>query len=332
MRRVLRATKRAYRRIVPARPGPTILCYHRVASPVIDPWQLSVTPENFASQLAALRAERTILSMEAFVELLRLRRLPANATALTFDDGYRDNLLNAAPLLTESGIPATLFLTTGLLGRQREYWWDELARLVLLSQAAAEGDIRIGEAIVPLRIDATAHPETAIKGWLGWNPAPTAAATSYLSLWKAIRPLPSGEIDGVLQQVGAAIVDTTSIEDYALPMTVEEVRALPAEFTLQAHTATHRDLLSIDASDCHDEITRGRDQLAAITGKWPSGFAFPYGRQDKNIRAMTRQAGFEWACSTRSAAVRRGEPDLCNLPRRAVPNVDGARLLRFLHH
>lgn len=332
MRRLLRAGKRLYRRIVPARPGPTILCYHRVASPVVDPWRLAVSPENFSGQLAALRAERTILPMEEFVERLRRRRLPAGAVALTFDDGYRDNLLNAAPRLTEFEIPATLFLATGLLGTRREYWWDELARLVLLCSAGAESDIRIGKNTIPVRIEATSRPTDATAGWLAWNRAPTPAAASYVALWKAMRQLPTAEIDGALHQVRTAVGDVAAVEEEALPMTVDEVRLLPAEFVLQAHTATHPDMLAIDARDCRDEIARGRDQLAAITGQRPSGFAFPYGREDRNIRAMVSEAGFAWACSTRSAAVRLGEPDLFELPRRAVPNVDGAGLLRFLHH
>ena len=45
---------------------------------------------------------------------------------ITFDDGYRDNLLVAKPLLEQHGLPATVFVTTGYVGPGRDFWWDEL--------------------------------------------------------------------------------------------------------------------------------------------------------------------------------------------------------------
>jgi len=54
------------------------------------------------------------------------RRLPRRAVALTFDDGYRDNLDIAVPLLEELRLPATFFLVPGLLSRETRAWWEVL--------------------------------------------------------------------------------------------------------------------------------------------------------------------------------------------------------------
>ena len=59
------------------------------------------------------------------------RRLPERAVAVTFDDGYADNLEIAAPILAEHGIPATLFVATGLVDADGPPWWDRLASLLL---------------------------------------------------------------------------------------------------------------------------------------------------------------------------------------------------------
>ena len=106
--------------------------YHRIAHAAVDPWELAVDPDRFEQHLDVLRRTRTPMSLEEFIRRLDAGSLPADAVVVTFDDGYADNLFNAKPRLISADIPATVFLSTGYLGRPGEYWWDELARLTLL--------------------------------------------------------------------------------------------------------------------------------------------------------------------------------------------------------
>ena len=57
---------------------------------------------------------------------------------ITFDDGYADNLHNAKPLLEHYDIPATVFVVSGYVGHEREFWWDELERLLLQPRTLPE--------------------------------------------------------------------------------------------------------------------------------------------------------------------------------------------------
>ena len=52
--------------------------------------------------------------------------LPLDAVALTFDDGYVDNLVFGKPRLEAADLPATVFLATGYIDRFEPFWWDEL--------------------------------------------------------------------------------------------------------------------------------------------------------------------------------------------------------------
>src|SRR6516162_10003870 len=115
-----RVVRRLHRRFRP-RGGPAILMYHRIATPDVDPWGLSVSPERLAEQVQALRTHRTMLSMDAFVGRLRSRDLPHDAVALTFDDGYSDNLRQAKPILEAANVPATVFLTTDRIGTDEQF-------------------------------------------------------------------------------------------------------------------------------------------------------------------------------------------------------------------
>jgi peptidoglycan/xylan/chitin deacetylase (PgdA/CDA1 family) len=119
----------------PGQPGLRILCWHRVAR-VRD--QLAVAPERFARQLELIeRSELPVVDLAAAVASEREGR----ALALTFDDGYRDLLDHAIPLLERRGWPATVFVVTeAARGRASFPWygrgdqppflgWDEMRDL-----------------------------------------------------------------------------------------------------------------------------------------------------------------------------------------------------------
>src|SRR5438034_5569247 len=137
--------------------APAILMFHRVADVSPDPWALSITPSMFESQMRALASHRIPLSMTEFVNRLESGTLPEKAVAVTFDDGYVDNLRVAKPVLEDVGIPATVFLTTGYLGQKKEFWWDEAARLILGRREALDGAITIGARTFAVRLPALAE-------------------------------------------------------------------------------------------------------------------------------------------------------------------------------
>src|SRR5262249_5139124 len=107
-----------------------ILLYHRVANGE-DFFRLRVPPSDFAAQMKYVREQCHPMSLEELADAEEAGCVPARAVAVTFDDGYTDNLTEAAPILSAIGIPATFFVTTELLDRPHEHWWDALTRLIL---------------------------------------------------------------------------------------------------------------------------------------------------------------------------------------------------------
>ena len=106
-------------------PRGVILLYHRIAGPRYDPLLLDVSEFNFDAQLSLVSRTCVPLPLDEFESLRRGGRLPARAVAVTFDDGYADNLHAAAPLLARHEIPATMFVTAGMIGSARGFPWDE---------------------------------------------------------------------------------------------------------------------------------------------------------------------------------------------------------------
>ena len=133
-RRVKVVIKRAYKRVlrVPGRlmrgTGCRILTYHNVGSRDHD---MNVAPADFELQMRWLAENECVLSIADAVQR-------GEGVALTFDDGYRDNLTNAAPVLRSLNLPATFFVITGPAdGRPMPdddetgglMTWDEIRRL-----------------------------------------------------------------------------------------------------------------------------------------------------------------------------------------------------------
>jgi peptidoglycan/xylan/chitin deacetylase (PgdA/CDA1 family) len=87
----------------------SILCYHSVHADWSSP--LSVEPDDFIAQAAWIARRRTVVPVtQAIARMSRSGRLPPGMTAISFDDGFVDNLETAAPVLARHQLPWTLFV------------------------------------------------------------------------------------------------------------------------------------------------------------------------------------------------------------------------------
>ena len=118
--------------------------YHRVAAPPVDPWGLAVQPDRFAAHMEVLRKHRTPLAMSEFVRRLEDGTLPDNAVAVTFDDGYVDNVSAARSRGSRRpGCRRRSFWSPTPSVSRRESWWDELARGILGRREALDCEMPV---------------------------------------------------------------------------------------------------------------------------------------------------------------------------------------------
>jgi peptidoglycan/xylan/chitin deacetylase (PgdA/CDA1 family) len=126
--------------------GVRVLAYHRVSD---DQDELAVPIDRFEGHMRALaEADATVVDLDGALHLLNDGTV-GRYVCLTFDDGYRDNLEHALPVLERFQIPAQIYLATAVIeGEARFDWykeqppllsWDEvrdLARTPLISFGA----------------------------------------------------------------------------------------------------------------------------------------------------------------------------------------------------
>ena len=314
MDRVLRRWRTLRARLL-GRVEPLILMYHRVADLGCDPWNLAITPERFAEQLEALTRQRTIVPLDWLVEKLESGHVPEKVVAITFDDGYVDVLRNAKPVLERFGASATAYLTTGAIGRRREFWWDSLSRILLESPALP--------ASLELRIAGRTRT---------WNVDPaTDRGDLHRAVWSELRTLGEAPRAAVLTELErwAATAPPARPSDRALDP--DEARELAASdaFTIGAHSISHASLPSLSDDGKRHEVAGSRSACEDLVGHAVASFAYPFGDRDHTTECIVEEAGFRHACST-DAGVAVSIRDRFRLPRVAVENWTGEELTRRL--
>jgi peptidoglycan/xylan/chitin deacetylase (PgdA/CDA1 family) len=278
-------------------PSPTaargvVLLYHRIdAAP--DVHTLGVAPDVFEQQLQWLRSECHLIPLDDLLSL-RARDLPERAVAVTFDDGYEDNLSVAVPLLQRCQAPAAFFLTTAGLAGPTEYWWDTLERVVL--QSSTPGRLDMARAGIPLTFETTTVDERRVAHWCLHEKLVHASleqrngAIQWLREWGGeasprVRPLVADEVRQLAQIPGVAIGAHT-VNHLALP----------------ANAASRL----VEINDCQVELKR-------IVGQPVELFAYPYGAVDRETAAIIRRS-WRWGMSC-DDRVLRDSFDAARVPR-----------------
>lgn len=101
-----------------------VLLYHRIDKISKDPVMLTVTPETFEKHIKYINTYYKPVSLTELISRITTKSLVGDEVCVTFDDGYRDNLTNALPILEKYNTPATIFMTTANLGEQASFDWD----------------------------------------------------------------------------------------------------------------------------------------------------------------------------------------------------------------
>ena len=296
-----------------ARARSVILMYHRVVASPHDPFWLVVHPDRFAEQLDALRDLADVVPLTSIREHLEGHRV-----AITFDDGYADNLEIATPELERMGMPATIFVASTLLSASGEFWWDRLEDLVLDPNPACEQiDVPLRGRSVRIDVRTDAGRERALNA-IQWE----------------IRTKPRAEIDAMLGRLEAQLGPRRDPCPEHRWMTAEQVRTLASSpvITVGGHTRTHSMLSMLSPGAQWDEIHGCKVDLEAALDRPVTTFAYPFGGPDAVGRVtprIARKAGYELACSTEPGFVTRWS-NRFRLPRLGVYDWSGAEFRSWL--
>lgn len=261
-----------------------ILAYHRVFDMgteddfAYDPELVSASPDEFSWQMEFLARRMQPMALTAVVDAMgRGEPLPPRAVVVTFDDGHADNYTHAFPVLRRCGIPATVFLSTGYIGGDRTFWFDQVAHLLYRSSR--------GEIVLP---------GLGLTLPLGDVPARRRAAHTLLGALKRVPDARRLEALRELEQ--AAGVSIPPRDPLSRPLTWDEVREMQAGgIEFGSHTVSHPILSRLDDRALADELGESRRELEARLGRPAEVIAYPVGGAaafDDRTLAEARACGY----------------------------------------
>jgi len=265
----------------PRTPAFPILVYHRVNDEG-DPFFPALPTEIFEQEMAYVARSYRVLTVEELVDRARRGTVPRNALAITFDDGYRDNLTHAAPILARHGLPATIFLATGFIGTAEVPWWDRLAtglKATLAAAFRAPWGETIGLAGAPERVRALGQ------------------------LLRHFKALPEHTARRCLEET-LETLGVTGRQCFKNEMlSWDDVHALTGlGFSIGAHTVQHPILSRVTVDRAREEIVGSRKMIEVACGRPPLAFAYPNGGPGdytETVKQLVRQAAFTCAVTTR---------------------------------
>jgi peptidoglycan/xylan/chitin deacetylase (PgdA/CDA1 family) len=225
----------------------------------------------------------SILTLEEAVRMLQDRDMPEDAIAITFDDGYRDNFVNAFPILKKLSIPATIFLSTDAVESDRVIWHD-----------------RVFSAFRETRVP-------FIEGFSDQSRAYCLTSTddklkAQKDFLNFVRSQCNEERLRWLDWLVEELQVTVGEEVPGLMLSWKEAQAMKTEgIAFGSHTVTHPILSRLPLKQVRREITQSKEIIERKLGSPITAFAYPNGSElDFNncTKALLRDAGYKCAVTT----------------------------------
>ena len=274
----------------------SILIFHRVLSTPDPLFPDEPDVARFDLMAGWLKEWFNVLPLDVAIRRLFAGELPSRAAAITFDDGYADNWLNAVPILLKHDLHATFFIATGFL--EGGLMWNDMVIESIRGTLNPELDCSFLD-LGAVAVGSTEQKQLALKRII--------PAVKYLP--GALRTEAVGRL---AEECHATLPDTLMLSKTQL----RELRH--AGMSIGAHTVSHPILARLDTASAREEIAASRDTLSHLLGERITLFAYPNGKLGADYlpahAEIIRSLGFDAAVTTNRGASSLGS-DCFQLPR-----------------
>jgi peptidoglycan/xylan/chitin deacetylase (PgdA/CDA1 family)/CelD/BcsL family acetyltransferase involved in cellulose biosynthesis len=259
-----------------------ILIYHRVNDDH-DPFLGANPVRPFKRHMEFIAANFPIVSLDEIASGAWRSLKEKFCLAVTFDDGYRDNYLNAFPILKRLNIPATVFLTTGSIEEGKLPWYDQVA---LAFKLTTKKSLQLQISGAPSGLMDTERAQILMMQktleWL-WGLKTEVRLSHLTDLFPALE-----------------VSEAPNLPNFMLNWA--EIREMSKNrVTFGGHTVTHPVLSQCTTEAMEKEIVDSKKSIERNLKLPVIHFAYPFGRCgdfDSDTKNILRAAGFKTAVTT----------------------------------
>ncbi len=292
-----------------------ILCYHGLSLADEHEWRpdLYISAEQFRQRLTCLRdLKASVLPLGEALSRLRKGTLPPRSVTLTFDDGFYDFAVHAAPVLSKFGYPSTVYLTTHYSNYRLP-----INNLVLdyLLWKTGQSSVSLPEYGLPEAMPVAGHADRQklvqhIRQWMEHHDLDTAARDEVAR--------------NIAERLGVDYADILRRRMLQILSPEDVSKIVRAGVDVQLHTHRHR--MPLEQALFNREIEDNRGRIFELTGKMPVHFCYPSGIYAPEFFAWLKSCGVQSATTCeKGMAVQNSE--MMRLPR--VLDDSNMPMLRF---
>ena len=222
---------------------------------------LAISPEKLEEFILLFKSKGfTFVSLDEVQAWLEKKTtIQQKFICLTFDDGYRDNLIHGLPILEKHQVPATIYITNCLPNGTGILWWylfeehSQIAQNLILNSSIGRFEYH-------------------------WDTIEQAHA-QFGSISESIKAIPTAELEGVL--IEAFNKTVSEFEDLcrSLSLSWDEIVTLSKHplITIGAHTMQHVSVKQQNYEVVKSEMSASKKELEHYIGKEVKHFAYPFG-------------------------------------------------------
>jgi len=272
--------------------------FHRVSDETDAMWP-PMSGSLFKKIIQHLTENFLVVPLEQYLDDPGAFQTNRKIATVLFDDGYKDNIQYASPILAQYKCPASFYIVTDCIDKNVPTW------TYLIDTALA------GTAKKSIELSYDFVPEK-FKSFESNPNRQSNSLTREVKPW--MKKISNQQRLLVMQSI---LEQCNDVEISHNMMSWDDIRQLGQQgFIIGSHSQTHPMLASLQSeSEISDELRISAEKILQETGNFPKTISYPIGSFDNRVVMLSKANGYKYGLAVEQRFYRPGKDDLFKIPR-----------------
>lgn len=273
--------------------------FHRVSDEA-DPMWPPMKPSLFSKIISYLTRHFSIVPLEQYLDDPSVFQTKRKIATVLFDDGYKDNIETAVPILEKYKCPASFYVVTDCIDKNIPTWTYIIDTVFWKTKKQG----------IELNYDFVPEKFKSFQLQLNDQPNPLIKDVKPL-----LKKLPNAQrlliIGSILSQCNDVPVPENKMMNW------DDLRRLGSKgFIIGSHSHTHPMLASLqNESEIMEELNISAQRIQQELGKFPQAISYPIGSFDERVASLSGKAGYQYGLAVKQQFFNPGKDGLFKIPR-----------------